>query len=274
MSERITLGQYYEASSFLHRLDARAKIAATLLYMIALFLAPDWRFLLVCAFPFLICLQISRIPMRVFWRSMRLIVLFVVITMLANIFFTEGDLLWRWAFIRITWQGIIKGLIMSLRLFLLIAFASLLTLTTKPLTLTYGLESLLKPLARLGLPAQELAMMMSLALRFIPTIMEELQRIMEAQRVRGADFSRGGPGKRVRALIPLLVPLFVCSLQRSADLAQAMESKCYQTGQTRTNWKPLLFTAKDAVYLLLFLLILLAMLFLRLANNAYIQHGA
>ena len=264
MNERITLGQYYETSSLLHRLDARAKIAATLLYMIALLLAPDLRCLLGCAGIFLFFLQVSRVPLPVFWRSMRLIMFFVAITMLVNVFFTAGDVVWNWSFIKITQQGIAKGLVMSLRILLLIGFSSLLTLTTKPLALTYGLEGLFKPLARLGLPVHELTMTMSLALRFIPVIMEELRRIMEAQRARGAEFSRGGPVKRARSLIPILVPLLVCSLRRADELGQAMESKCYQTGRARTHWKPLLFTAKDAVYMLFFLLLLVTMLFLRI----------
>jgi energy-coupling factor transport system permease protein len=194
---------------------------------------------------------------------MKLIIFFVLLTVVMNGFFTPGEALWGWRSFTLTREGLIIGAVMGLRLLLLVSFASLLTLTTEPLALTDGLETLLKPARRIGVPAHEIAMMMTIALRFIPTILEEFDRIVLAQRARGADIAQGNIAKRLAAMMPLLVPLFVACFRRSDELAQAMEAKCYRGGEGRSRWRQSRWRAADTAYTALFGLILLAMIAVR-----------
>ena len=258
MKDRFLLGQYYDADSLIHRLDPRLKMVVTLLYMAALFVTHNWQVYAALAVVFTAAILISRVPLSYFWRGMRLIVIFMIFTLAANIFFTPGEAVFHLGFITVTKEGLIRGGLMGIRLFLLVAFATLLTLTTKPLSLTEGMESLFSPLKILKFPAHEISMVMSIALRFIPTILEELERIMNAQRVRGVDFSSGGLLKRAKSLIPLLVPLFISSFRRADELAQAMEAKCYTGTNHRTHWKPLRWRTVDTLVLLFFIAILTA----------------
>lgn len=263
MKERFLLGQYYEGSSFMHRLDPRTKIIITVLYMISLFIGSSPLFYLLMTAVFAGVIALSGIPFKVILRGMRIIIVLMLFTVVANFFFTSGKVLLQWGFIQITEEGIFRGIKMGVRLLLLVGFASLLTLTTKPIALTDGMEALGSPLKRLRLPVHEIAMMMSIALRFIPTILEELERIMDAQRARGADFSHGKLKDKAKALIPLMVPLFVSAFRRADELAQAMEAKCYDGSGNRTNWRPLKLRLADYLTLVLFVLLLLAPIFFR-----------
>ena len=255
IKERLLIGQYYPIESPIHRLNARVKIVATLIYMIALFVVNNWfgwGFLAVLAIAAVIA---SRVPFKAVWRGLKVIIFFAAITFLLNIFVHPGEELWSWGFISISREGLIYGLAMGLRLLLLVLFASLLTLTTTPIELTDGLESLLQPGRRIGIPAHEIAMVMSIALRFIPTILEEFDRIILAQRARGAAITKGNIFKRLKALLPMLVPLFVSSFRRAEELADAMEAKCYRGGSGRTKWKIAPWRGIDTVVLVFFVLL-------------------
>ena len=262
-SNRLLIGQYFPGKSFLHKLDSRSKIMATILYMAALFVAKSWLAYAFLSLLFVLALAVARIPLASLLRGMKLIIFFVLITVLMNGFFTPGETLWSWRSFNLTREGLSMGAAMGLRLILLVGFASLLTLTTEPLTLTDGLEKLLRPLRHLGVPAHEIAMMMSIALRFIPTILEEFDRIVLAQRARGADVAKGNIAKRLAAMMPLLVPLFVAAFRRAEELAQAMEAKCYTGGEGRSRWRQSRWQAADTAYTTLFCLILLGMVVMR-----------
>lgn len=263
MRDSLLIGQYYPVDSPIHRLDARSKILGSLCYMTALFVGKGWSVYGFMAVVFALTLILSRVPLKAVLRGLKLIFIFCLITVILNAFFYPGDVLWQWHFLTLTKDGIVQGLAMGLRLLLLVAFASLLTLTTAPLELTDGIESLLKPLRRIGVPAHEIAMMMSIALRFIPTILEEFDRIVLAQRARGSSLAQGNLMQRIAAMLPLLVPLFVAAFRRAEELAQAMEAKCYRGGEGRTRWKQVRWSAGDTVFLALFALILVVMVILR-----------
>ncbi|MCL2496332.1 MAG: energy-coupling factor transporter transmembrane protein EcfT, partial [Clostridiales bacterium] len=233
------------------------KIIASLLYMITLFVVSGWPAYFALTLVFALTLAISRIPFPALLRGLKLIFIFVLLTMILNAFFTPGTALWSWRSFTLTKEGLNHGAAMGLRLLLLVSFASLLTLITEPLALTDGLESLLKPLRRLGVPAHEIAMMMSIALRFIPTILEEFDRIVLAQRARGADVAKGNLMKRIAAMMPLLVPLFVAAFRRADELAQAMEAKCYCGGEGRSRWRRSQWHMKDTLYIGIFIALLL-----------------
>ena len=263
IKERLLIGQYYAVDSPIHRLNARVKILATLIYMIALFVVNNWYgwgFMAVLA---AVAVVVSRVPFKAIWRGLKVIVFFAVLTLVLNIFIYPGDVIWSWGFISVTKEGLLYGLAMGLRLLLLVLFASLLTLTTTPIDLTDGLESLLTPLRKIGVPAHEIAMVMSIALRFIPTILEEFDRIILAQKARGASISQGSLRQRAKALIPMLIPLFVSSFRRAEDLADAMEAKCYRGGEGRTRWKVAPWRVSDTLVLLFFLLLLAGSIVMR-----------
>lgn len=257
--EKLLLGQYYPADSPVHRLNAESKIIVTLLYMITLLTVnhwPGWGFLtLVC----LVCVGLSKVPLAAIWRGMQIILIFALFTWLLNLFIYPGQqIIWSWRAISISWEGFYQGAAMGLRLVLLVVFASLMTLTTRPIDLTDGLERLLSPLRRIRVPAHEIAMIMSIALRFIPTILDEFERISLAQKARGAKIGQGGLWQRAKTFIPLLVPLFVSAFRRAEDLSQAMEAKCYAAGAVRTHWREHPWTSSDTVVLVVFSLLLLA----------------
>lgn len=255
MKDKFLLGQYYQGESLMHSLDPRSKILITVLYMITLFIGDSAIFYMLMTGVFLFTVHLSRIPLKVILNGMKIIIILMIFTVIANFFFTEGTVLWQLGFIHITKEGIIRGFVMGLRLLLLVGFASVLTLTTKPIALTDGLEALGSPLKKIKFPVHEISMMMSIALRFIPTILEELERIMDAQRARGANFSEGKLMDKAKALVPLLVPLFVSAFRRADELAQAMEAKCYDGSGNRTNWKPLQWQKADSLILIGFLVL-------------------
>ena len=216
----ITLGQYFPGSSFIHKLDPRTKILATIIYIIAIFFADKpLSYGILTAFAAIVIL-ISRVPWLLVFKSLKPIWIIVILTMLIHMFTAPGEhIVFTWKFLSVTAEGIDMGVKMAVRLILLLLFSSVLTFTTSPIVLTDGIESLLRPFKSLGVPAHELAMMMSLALRFIPTLVEETDKIMSAQRARGADFDSGGLMHRVKALVPILVPLFVSAFRRADELA-------------------------------------------------------
>lgn len=251
MIGNITIGQYYPANSPVHRLDPRTKIIAVLIYIFALFLADDYfTYALVTAFSLAMVL-ISRIPFKAMAKGLKPIFIFIIITACLHLFLTDGAEIWRWRFLKITREGFDQAVFMTLRLGLLIAVSSLLTYTTTPIQLTDGLERLLNPLKRIGVPAHELAMMMTIALRFVPTLLEETDKIMKAQISRGANFRSGSLVKRAKIIIALLVPLFLSAFRRAEELALAMEARGYHGGEGRTRMRVLKITRSDFTVLIL-----------------------
>ena len=247
MIRDITLGQYYPEQSVIHRLDARTKILGTLLYIIEVFLVNSFAGFGLVILALGILIGISRVPVRFIFKGLKAVVFIILLTFVLNLFMFDGTVLWHWKFLTITYEGLYRSCFMALRLILLIIGTSMLTLTTKPMELTDGLEKLLKPFNRLGLPSHEIALMMSIALRFIPTLLEETDKIMKAQQARGADFESGNLMQRVKNMIPILIPLFVGSFRIAQDLALAMEARCYVGGEGRTRMKEIVFSRRDGV---------------------------
>ena len=248
MLKDITLGQYFPGKSPVHLLDPRTKIVFLVVYIVALFVAANW-ISYGFVFAFLVTvIAISRIPLKAIVRGMKPLVVILIFTGILNVFFTPGEtaLVSFWG-ITITLEGIIKAFFMMSRILLLITGTFLLTYTTSPIALTDGLESLLSPLKKLRFPVHELSMMMCIAMRFIPTLIEETDKIMAAQKARGADFESGKLMQRVKALIPILVPLFVSAFRRADELATAMECRCYHGGDGRTKMKLLRYKRRDLV---------------------------
>ncbi len=255
MLRDITIGQYYPSDSPIHRLDPRTKLVITFLFIIIIFFVRYYTgYLFILAFLALIVI-LSGIPVKYILKGLRPLLFIILLTFFINIFFTAGETtLFSVWFIRVTKEGLRQAFFMTLRLVFLVVGTSLLTLTTSPISLTDGIESLLRPLRVIKFPSHELAMMMTIALRFIPTLLNETERIMKAQIARGAELERGGPLRRLRAFIPVLVPLFVIVFQRADDLATAMEARNYSGGEGRTRMNPLKWTARDTVALVFSLL--------------------
>ena len=247
MIRDITLGQYYPEQSVIHRLDARTKILGTLLYIIEIFLVNSFAGFGLVILALGVLIGISRVPVRFIFKGLKAVVFIILLTFVLNLFMFDGTVLWHWKFLTITYEGLYRSCFMALRLILLIIGTSMLTLTTKPMELTDGLEKLLKPFNRFGLPSHEIALMMSIALRFIPTLLEETDKIMKAQQARGADFESGNLIQRVKNMIPILIPLFVGSFRIAQDLALAMEARCHHGGVGRTRMKEIVFSRRDGV---------------------------
>ena len=247
----ITLGQYFPGNTVIHRMDPRAKLLFTILYIVALFLAKRLIAYLILIAILVTCVAVSKIKPAALFRGMKPVLFLIIITGLLNLFYTSGDPIWQWWIFKITVEGIWAAAYMILRIGMLIICTFLLTYTTSPIMLTDGLENLLKPLKKIKVPVHELAMMMSIALRFIPTLIEETDKIMSAQRARGADFDTGNLFQKAKALVPLLVPLFVSSFRRADELAVAMECRCYHGGEGRTRLRQLHYTGFD-VFALIF----------------------
>jgi len=246
MLKNITLGQYFPGDTFIHRLDPRTKLLSTIALIVAVFLAQGvLSYAVLFAFVFG-CIKISNVGLKFIWKGLKPILFIVVVTFVLNIFFTPGDvMLVEWRFLHISQNGLVTATRMALRLVLLVMSTQVLTLTTSPISLTDGMENLLKPFAKIGFPAHELAMMMSIALRFIPTLLEETDKIMKAQRSRGADFESGNLIQRAKAMLPLLVPLFLSAFRRADELALAMEARCYRGGNGRTRMKEMKYGRDD-----------------------------
>ncbi|MCR5830197.1 MAG: energy-coupling factor transporter transmembrane protein EcfT [Lachnospiraceae bacterium] len=251
MIRDITIGQYYPSESVIHRLDARVKFIGTIAYIISLFLFDTfWGFL--PAFVWLtVIIVLSGVPVRYIAKGLKAMLFLMIFLILFNIFLTPGEVLAEWWIFKITDNGLINAAFMVLRLMLLVVGSGMMTYTTTPSQLTAGMESLFKPLGIFKVPVHEVAMMMSIALRFIPILLEEADKIMKAQQARGADFESGNILKRAKALIPVLVPLFVSAFRRAGELAEAMEARCYHGGKGRTKLHPLKFAKRDYVSLIL-----------------------
>ncbi|WP_308752433.1 energy-coupling factor transporter transmembrane component T [uncultured Anaerotruncus sp.] len=245
MLKDITIGQYFPGTSPIHKLDPRMKIVLTVAYIILLFTAQNAVGLAVGVLFLVLVYGISKIPPVMILRSLKPVVPIIVFTSILNMFFIDGRVLFQWWILKLTAEGIKTAVFMSVRIVCLIAGTSLLTYTTSPIALTDGIERLCNPLKRFKLPVHELAMMMTIALRFIPTLIEETDKIMSAQKARGADLESGGLMQRARALIPILIPLFVSAFRRADELALAMECRCYRGGEGRTRMKQLKIHARD-----------------------------
>ena len=241
----ITLGQYFPGNSLLHRFDPRSKILFTVLFIAAIFLCKGLVSYGITLLILLMMIGISKVQPRVFLKGMKPVVFIVVCTAILNLFYTSGTVLWSWGILKITEEGIWKAGFMVLRILMLIACTLLLTYTTSPILLTDGLEKLLRPLKMLNFPVHELSMMMSIALRFIPTLIQETDKIISAQKARGADFDSGNLIQKAKALIPILIPLFISSFRRAEELAIAMECRCYHGDEGRTSLRQLRYAGRD-----------------------------
>ena len=259
MIRDITIGQYYPANSKLHRLDPRVKIVCTLLYLISLFLFNELGVYLLATAFLAAVIKVSKVPFKFIVKGLKAVVMLLMITVLFNLFLTTtGNVVFSLGFIKLTDVGIKTAVFMAVRLIYLILGSSIMTFTTTPNALTDGIERLLWPLHKLNVPVHEIAMMMSIALRFIPILLEETDKIMKAQIARGADLESGNIIQKAKAMIPILVPLFVSAFRRANDLAMAMEARCYRGGEGRTKMKPLVYKKNDYIAYMVIILYLIA----------------
>lgn len=252
MLRDITIGQYYPADSVIHKLDPRVKLAGTIIYIISLFAFGSVEGYIMAALALAAVIRISRVPFKFIVRGLKSIVMLLMITVVFNLFLIPGEVLCRFWILTITKEGLKTAVSMAVRLIFLIIGSSIMTLTTTPNDLTDGLEKSLSPLRKIRVPVHEISMMMSIALRFIPILIEETDKIMKAQTARGADFETGGIIQKAKNMVPLLVPLFISAFRRANDLAMAMEARGYHGGEGRTKMRPLVYSGRDkAAYLVL-----------------------
>ncbi|MBR4308378.1 MAG: energy-coupling factor transporter transmembrane protein EcfT [Oscillospiraceae bacterium] len=263
MLKDITLGQFFPGKSFLHRLDARCKLMLVIVYIVALFLCKSYGSYGLALLFLALAVGVSHIPLKSLFKGLKPLLIIIIFTSLINMFYTPGTILVRFWIFKITMEGLRNAFFLVLRIILLISGTFLLTYTTSPIDLTDGLESLLSPLKKIRFPVHELALMMSIALRFIPTLIEETDKIISAQKARGADFESGNIFRRAKALIPILVPLFISAFRRADELATAMEARCYHGGEGRTKMKQLHYHGCDAIAAGVTLLVLAGIIVLR-----------
>lgn len=264
MLRDITIGQYYPADSVIHKLDPRTKLFATLLFVISLFTFRNWAGLALATVFLAVLIRLSKVPLGYMIKGLKAIVVILLITALFNLFLTPGKVLVEWWIFSISYEGLISAGKMAVRLIFLILGTSVVTLTTTPNALTDGLEKALRPLNAIRIPVHEVAMMMSIALRFIPILVEETDKIMKAQIARGADFESGNLIKKAKNMVPLLVPLFISAFRRANDLALAMEARCYHGGKGRTKMKPLKYQRRDGIVYALVLVYFAGMIAVRI----------
>lgn len=245
MLRDITLGQYYPTDSVLHRMDPRTKLFGTMAYIVSLFIADHMLTYMAAACFLVLAIRMSKVPVKFMVRGLKSIVVLLLISVSFNLFLTPGTPIFKIGFIQMTWEGVEFAAFMAIRLIFLVLGSTILTLTTTPNQLTDGLEKSLGFLGKVGVPVHEVSMMMSIALRFIPILIEETDKIMKAQMARGADFESGNLLQKAKAMVPLLVPLFISAFRRATDLAMAMEARCYRGGDGRTKMKPLRYEARD-----------------------------
>lgn len=245
MLSDITLGQFFPRKSVMHRADPRLKICLTVFAIVLIFAAGNFVSLALAVAYIGLGMALSKIPLKMYMKSLKPILFLVVFTAVLNVFYGTGEPLWQWGFLKVTKNGLLNCAFVSIRIIVLILASSVLTFTTSPTQLTDALERLLRPLSKLHVPVHEFAMMMTIALRFVPLLLEETEKIMSAQKARGADMESGGLIQRIKALIPVLIPLFVSAFRRAYDLATAMESRCYHGGEGRTKMKVLRFGGGD-----------------------------
>ena len=259
----ITLGQFFPGNSLIHRLDPRSKIIFTVLFIAIIFLCKDLVSYGLVLASLLVLVAMSKVEPKVFVKGMKPVVFIVICTAILNLFYTDGNVLWSLGFLKITEEGLWKAFFMVLRILMLICSTLLLTYTTSPILLTDGLERLLRPLKKVGFPVHELSMMMSIALRFIPTLIQETDKIINAQKARGADFDSGNLMQKAKALIPILIPLFISSFRRAEELAIAMECRCYHGDEGRTSLRQLSLHGRDWAFMSFTVLLLAAVCVLR-----------
>ena len=261
----ITIGQYFPGNSLLHKMDPRAKLILTFAYIVAVFVPRNWAGLSLAVAFLVMSVWLSHLPLKLIFKSLKPILPLIVFTSIINIFYVrDGLVLVDWWIIHITLQGVVTAVFIAVRILCLIAGSSLLTYTTSPTALTDALERLMKPLKFLHVNVHELAMMMTIALRFIPTLIEETDKIMSAQKARGADMESGGLMQRIKALIPILIPLFVSSFRRAYELAMAMECRCYRGGDGRTRMKQLHLGGRDTACLVVMAMLVTALILLNI----------
>lgn len=257
MLKDITIGQYFPGDSVVHRMDPRFKIVMTLLFIVMLFLGQHLYSMIFGIVFCMLVLALSKIPMKLIWKSIRVLLPILLVTAVLDIFFIDGgDVYIKWHFIQVTEDGVTTALMMVIRILVLLAGSSLLTYTTSPIALTDAIERLLSPLKRIHVPVHAFAMMMTIALRFIPTLLEETDKIMTAQKARGASFQNGNLMQRAKALIPVLVPLFVSAFRRAEELATAMECRCYRGDEGRTKMRQLHAVKRDYIAITVTILLL------------------
>ena len=264
MLDKLLLGRYLQGDSFIHRLDPRTKFLATFLFIIIVFLANNWLTYFILAIFTMIALLASKIPMSFFWNGVKpllWVILFTVV--LQMVFTTGGDVYVELAFIKITSYGVINAIFIFLRFMFIIFISTLMTLTTPPLQIADAMESIMKPLGKIGVPVHEIALMLSIALRFVPTLMDEAQKIMNAQRARGVDFGEGNLFEQMKAIIPILIPLFVSSFNRAEDLATAMEARGYQGGTGRSKYRVLTYGKIDGIAAMSLVILTIALVLFR-----------
>lgn len=266
----VTFGQYYPSESFIHKCDPRTKILFLIVYIVAIFLAPDFIGLGACALVLILAVAFSGVPAKSVLRSIKGVLFLLLFTAVLNLLFysgentvTIGNVALKWGIINVTYEGIYYMIFFMCRLFMLVMTSALLTLTTTPVNLTDGIESLLLPLKFIRFPVHELALIMSIALRFIPTLMDETERIMNAQKARGADFEHGGLIHRIKAIVPILIPLLISAFRRAEELGDAMDARCYSGSRVRTKYKKLKFSWRDIVLALIGVVLLAGIILLK-----------
>ena len=267
----VAFGQYYPANSFVHKCDPRTKILFLIVYIVAIFLAKNFYALGACALTFVLICLFSGVPFKSLLQSVKAVLFLLLFMAILNLFFYEGKtVLWEWWIITLTKEAIYYTIFFAVRLFLLVLGSSLLTLTTTPVSLADGIESLLSPLKFIKFPVHALALIMSIALRFIPILTDETQRIMNAQKARGADFETGNLFQKIKAIVPILIPLLISAFRRADELGDAMDARCYSDSTVRTKYKKLTFSWRDLIALFLGVALLTGVILLRVYTTAII----
>ena len=261
MFEKMLLGRYIQIESWIHHLDPRTKLLSALYFIMLIFFADHWLAYLVLTVLVFMAVYLSKIDLKFFLTGIKPMIWLILFTVIFQLFFTTGgETLFQWGILRVTTLGIINSFYMFVRLVLIIMMSTLLTLTTAPLELTDGIEHLLRPLSKLGFPSHEIALMLSIALRYVPTLMDEAQKIMNAQRARGVEFDEGSFLDRVKAMIPILVPLFVSAFNRAEEMAIAMEARGYRGGEGRTKYRQLSYSKSDRLVVIIFIIVTILVL--------------
>lgn len=270
MIRDITIGQFYPVDSPIHGLDARVKLTLTFLYIVTLFMINSFTGYIFVVAALAAVIQVSKVPLKFMLKGIKGIIVIILFTAFINLFMTKGEqVLWQWGFLSLTVEGILLAAKMCIRLVLLIVGSSLLTLTTTPIQLTDGIEYMLRPFKKIGVPAHEIAMMMTIALRFIPTLLDETDKIMKAQQARGADFDTGNLMQKAKSLIPILVPLFISAFRRAEELAMAMEARCYHGDENRTRMNRMHMQKRDYNAFVMGIFYFIAILGIRYASNIF-----
>ena len=274
MFRDITIGQFYPVTSLINKLDPRVKLLGVVVYIAAVFIINNILGFIFIIAALAVLIYLSKVPLKHILKGLKFVWLLVALAIFFNLFFSDGDIIWKWWIFHMSRQGILRAAFFAIRLLCVIIGSSMLTYTTTPTNLTAGLEKVFQPLNKIRFPGHEIAMMMSIALRFIPILSEEINKIIKAQLARGAHFDSGGIIVKARGMIPIMVPLFISAFRRASELATAMESRCYSGGEGRTKMYPLKYQKRDKIAYIILLLFLLAAIGLRLLMSRYLNWGA